>query len=93
MPRSKSHKAMERLRERKLSPAPIDPIIAKLKLRRLERKLSFAQLSAEIGYTYTTINYWERGITIPKLNQLQDWASFLGLRLTLEDYKSDQSSP
>lgn len=60
-------------------------IIAQLRARRYEVKLSLRQLSEKIGYHDNTIWQWETKRAVPSFRSLHDWAEGLGMALELKE--------
>lgn len=51
--------------------------------KRLERDLTITELADKLGYSTTSISYWENKKTNPNLYKVQDVADFFGLPLNI----------
>ena len=54
-----------------------------LKYKRLEIDLTITELADKLGYSITSISYWESKKTNPNLYKVQDVADFFGLSLNI----------
>jgi transcriptional regulator with XRE-family HTH domain len=61
------------------SKKPIDPIIRKLRERRIAKGLSQYELARRLGYTDGLVCLWETGRYRPRRQALVDWCTGLGV--------------
>nr|DAM98057.1 MAG TPA: Helix-turn-helix XRE-family like protein [Caudoviricetes sp.]DAQ47876.1 MAG TPA: Helix-turn-helix XRE-family like protein [Caudoviricetes sp.] len=54
-----------------------------LRHKRLEIDLTITELADKLGYSTTSISYWENKKTNPNLYKVQDVASFFGVPLNI----------
>lgn len=60
-------------------------LIRQLRSIRRERRMTCAQLAELIGCCKSRIQFWELGVSVPRLPMLLDWIEALGLKLELSD--------
>lgn len=61
------------------------PIVAALRQRRYDLKMTLHELEERSGYPENTINGWETGRTVPPLSRMIDWAQALGMELVARE--------
>jgi transcriptional regulator with XRE-family HTH domain len=62
----------------------VHPIIATLRHRRVELRLTQERIAISSGFTRGALAHWEVGNATPNLSTLTRWARTLGYTLTLE---------
>lgn len=56
-----------------------DPIMVKMKARRLCLGMTLQQVENRSGLRLQQVSLWERGVQLPHLNNLRRWCDALGL--------------
>ncbi|MFY7069610.1 helix-turn-helix domain-containing protein [Nocardiopsis changdeensis] len=59
------------------------PIIAQLAAHRRAHQITLKDTAAHAGYALNTIYRWEKGLNVPDLDGLTDYAAALGYDITL----------
>lgn len=62
----------------------IHPICVRLWQIRRSKRISLKILAKKTGYTINTISTWERGIYIPNIIDLDNWAQALNREITFK---------
>lgn len=60
------------------------PLVAQLIEERKRLQVKQAELARCIGYSASTVQWWENGRSVPNLDGLTDYAAALGFTVTLQ---------